>query len=181
MLELPLNIYKDKVSKIRELLSKDFNDAKLKSLINRADILRENIRDLKINYKDFYETEINDLLYEAENFIDKKKRDLKEEIKKEGLKQAMRKYSRWRINELAENDENIRNDLERVLKTKAKRVIAGSIKTGERIIFRNANQASKELGVSAGVISKCCRNILGSKTGISKINGNTYTFNMREK
>lgn len=154
MLELPIYVYKDKVSRIRKILKEDFSDAKLKLLINHANFLKENISDLNINYKKYFETEIRDLLSEVENFVVRKQQELKEVIKRERLKKAMQRFSRWRINEMAENDEDIKEDIGKVLKTKANRVIATSLKTGEKITFINANQASKELGVSAGVISK---------------------------
>ena len=65
----------------------------------------------------------------------------------------------------------------RYIKKNPKKVIATDTK-GKEKIFPSIYSCSKELGIGHGLIHSCCKNdeVIGVKSGNSKINSKSYTF-----
>lgn len=118
---------------------------KLRKLIIHVKFFRKNMADLKTNHKDLYNNEISELLTKSIHHLRQKEEEMRQEIYgsaetspvpketiRSNLIKAMKKYSRWRINELAERDGRIRKEMEEILRIRENGVISTS-SGGERV------------------------------------------------
>lgn len=151
---------------------------RLKNLISHVGFFDDNKSNLLINHKEFYTNEVKAVIEKAKDVIRKNDQNLNDEIyassnHRENLIKAMRKYSRWRIDRLVEGNYVLKCLQRNVLRTRTNRIIEIS-SDGKETIFKNANQASKALGIDPRAILKRCKN--SSNYTLSGFDGKMYSF-----
>lgn len=174
MLNLPICDYRRRIEKILKYTNNGITtNNHLRYLNGHVVFFNRNLLDLLNNHEEIYYTEFEPILIRARQMIRSYKADVLNEMNQD-LIGAMKNHSRWLINDLALHNRELSDKLEKILSSK--RVTAACISTGSETIFKNMEEASRELKINSGIINKIVHNYNGSRTATSRHDNNLYSF-----
>lgn len=174
MLNLPICTYRNKLGKIKKYVDNGITtDNHLRFLVDHLVFFHRNLTDLLNNHEEIYYTEFETILNKSEQMVKVYKLKVLNEMRQD-LIRAMKNHSRWLINDLALHDREISEKLEKVLSSK--QITAICIHTGNKTVYKNMEEASRELKRNSGIINKIVHEFNSSRTATSRRDNNIYNF-----